>query len=35
VGLIGAPMTGRTIADLVAGRVPAIDIAPFSATRFG
>jgi D-amino-acid dehydrogenase len=35
VGLIGAPMTGRTIADLVAGRVPAIDIAPFSAARFG
>ncbi|HEV3395694.1 MAG TPA: FAD-dependent oxidoreductase, partial [Xanthobacteraceae bacterium] len=35
VGLIGAPMTGRTIADLVAGRAPAIDIAPFSAARFG
>jgi D-amino-acid dehydrogenase len=35
VGLIGAPMTGRTIADLAAGRAPAIDIAPFSAARFG
>jgi D-amino-acid dehydrogenase len=35
VGLIGAPMTGRTIADLVAGRAPAIDIGPFSAARFG
>jgi D-amino-acid dehydrogenase len=34
VGLIGAPMTGRTIADLVAGRAPAIDIAPFSVERF-
>jgi D-amino-acid dehydrogenase len=34
VGLIGAPMTGRAIADLVAGRPPAIDIAPFSAARF-
>jgi glycine/D-amino acid oxidase-like deaminating enzyme len=35
VGLIGAPMTGRTIADLVAGRPPAIDVAPFSPARFG
>jgi D-amino-acid dehydrogenase len=35
VGLIGAPMTGRVIADLVAGRPPAIDLAPFSAARFG
>ncbi len=35
VGLIGAPMTGRTIVDLLAGRPPAIDLAPFSAARFG
>jgi len=35
VGLIGAPMTGRAIADLIAGRPPAIDLAPFSAARFG
>jgi D-amino-acid dehydrogenase len=35
VGLIGAPMTGRSIADLVAGRPPAIDLAPFGAARFG
>jgi len=35
VGLIGAPMTGRAIADLVAGRPPAVDIAPFSSARFG
>jgi D-amino-acid dehydrogenase len=34
VGLIGAPMTGRAIADLVAGRPPALDLAPFSAARF-
>jgi D-amino-acid dehydrogenase len=34
VGLIGAPMTGRVIADVVAGRPPAIDLAPFSAARF-
>jgi len=35
VGLIGAPMTARVIADIVAGRPPAIDLAPFSAARFG
>jgi D-amino-acid dehydrogenase len=35
VGLIGAPMTGRIIADLIAGRPPAIDLSPFSAARFG
>jgi D-amino-acid dehydrogenase len=34
VGLIGAPMTGRVIADLIAGRPPAIDVAPFSVARF-
>jgi glycine/D-amino acid oxidase-like deaminating enzyme len=27
-------MTGKIIADLVAGRLPSIDIAPFSASRF-
>src|ERR1700730_12634233 len=35
VGLIGAPMTGRAIADLIAGRPPAIDLVPFSTARFG
>jgi D-amino-acid dehydrogenase len=35
VGLIGAPMTGRVIADLIARRPPAIDLKPFSAARFG
>jgi D-amino-acid dehydrogenase len=34
VGLIGAPMTGRAIADLIAGRTPAIDLTPFGAARF-
>lgn len=34
LGLTGAPMTGQLIADLVSGRSPTIDIAPFSATRF-
>ena len=35
VGLIGAPMTGRAIADLIAGQAPAIDMAPFRPARFG
>lgn len=34
VGLAGAPMTGRIVADMVAGRPPAIDVRPFSAGRF-
>jgi D-amino-acid dehydrogenase len=34
VGMIAAPMTGRLVADLVAGRPPSIDIAPFAAGRF-
>src|ERR1043166_1348280 len=33
-GGMGAPMTGRAIADLIAGRPPALDLAPFSAARF-
>jgi D-amino-acid dehydrogenase len=33
-GLTGAPMTGRLVADLVAGRSPCIDPAPYRATRF-
>jgi len=27
-------MTGKIVADLVAGRPPSIDITPFSASRF-
>ncbi|MGQ0750942.1 MAG: NAD(P)/FAD-dependent oxidoreductase [Betaproteobacteria bacterium] len=34
VGLCGGAPTGRIIADLVAGRAPAIDVSPFSAARF-
>jgi D-amino-acid dehydrogenase len=34
VGLAGGAMTGRLVADLVSGRAPTIDIAPFSAQRF-
>ena len=33
-GLTGASMTGRVIADLVAGRPPAIDLTPFRVDRF-
>lgn len=35
VGLTGAAPTGEIIADLVAGREPYMDIAPFAADRFG
>jgi D-amino-acid dehydrogenase len=35
VGMTAAPMTGRIVADLVARRPPAIDVAPFAADRFG
>src|SRR5262249_26784305 len=35
VGMTAAPMTGKVVADLVAGRAPSIDIAPFAAERFG
>jgi len=35
VGMTAAPMTGKIVADLVAGRPPAVDIAPFGAGRFG
>jgi D-amino-acid dehydrogenase len=34
VGLAGGSPTGRVVADLVAGRTPAIDLAPFSVERF-
>jgi D-amino-acid dehydrogenase len=33
-GLTGAPMTGKLIASLVAGRAPEIDLAPFRVDRF-
>ncbi len=34
VGLCGGAPTARIIADLVAGRTPNIDIAPYRADRF-
>ncbi|HEV2334549.1 MAG TPA: FAD-binding oxidoreductase [Stellaceae bacterium] len=34
VGMTAAPMTGKIVADLVAGRAPPIDITPFAAGRF-
>jgi D-amino-acid dehydrogenase len=34
VGLTAAAMSGRIVADLVAGRPPALDLAPYAATRF-
>ena len=34
VGLCGGAPTGRIIADLVAGRMPALDITPFRIDRF-
>lgn len=34
VGLTAAAMTGKLVADLVAGRTPPIDLTPFRADRF-
>ena len=34
VGLCGGAPTGRLIADLIAGRTPNIDVAPYSPSRF-
>src|SRR5207247_9896870 len=34
VGMTAAPMTGKIVADLVAGRPASIDIAPFAPGRF-
>jgi D-amino-acid dehydrogenase len=34
IGMTAAPMTGRIVADLVAGRPPSIDIMPFAPGRF-
>ncbi len=35
IGMTAAPMTGKIVADLVAGRPASIDIAPFAPGRFG
>jgi len=34
VGMTSAPMTGKIVADLVSGRPPSIDVAPFAPGRF-
>ena len=34
VGLCGGAPTGRAIADLIAGRVPSVDVTPFRVSRF-
>jgi len=34
VGMTAAPMTGKVVAELVAGRPPSVDIAPFAPGRF-
>jgi D-amino-acid dehydrogenase len=34
VGMTAAPMTGKIIADLLAGRPPPFDIGPFNPGRF-
>ena len=34
VGLTAAAMSGKVVADLVAGRTPPFDLAPYAATRF-
>ena len=34
IGLAGGAMTGRVVADLVSGKPPTVDIAPFSPQRF-
>jgi D-amino-acid dehydrogenase len=34
LGLTGAPFTGQLVAELVAGRPTAIDVAPFAPERF-
>lgn len=34
VGLTGGPRTGRIVADLIAGRRPNVDLAPFAPGRF-
>ena len=34
IGLVSGPMSGRLVADLISGRPPIIDPAPYSVTRF-
>ena len=34
VGMAAAPMTGKLVAELIGGRMPAVDLAPFRPDRF-
>ncbi len=34
IGLAAGPVTGRIVADIIAGRTPGVDPAPFAARRF-
>lgn len=34
IGLTLAPITARIVADMIAGRTPELDVAPYAATRF-
>jgi D-amino-acid dehydrogenase len=34
VGLTAGAMTGKVVAELIAGRPPSVDLAPFRAARF-
>jgi D-amino-acid dehydrogenase len=34
VGMAGAPMTGKLVAELLSGKPPSVDLAPFSPQRF-
>src|SRR5829696_7867054 len=35
VGMAGAPMTGKLVAELLSGKTPSVDLSPFSPARFG
>jgi len=32
--MTSGPVSGRLVADLMAGRAPFVDLAPYAATRF-
>jgi D-amino-acid dehydrogenase len=34
IGLTAGPATGKLVADLIAGRTPRVDPAPYAARRF-
>ena len=34
VGMAAAPMTGKVVAEVLSGKPPSVDLAPFSPARF-